>query len=177
MSKSERRARAGMPRGDARSIAQYLKERIYATITGLAIVLVLFANVAHHEVRDALFSLIIGVLGITAAGYLSDVIAHIAVHSTMPSGAEQHTLLRIAVGGLSTVVTPVILIVLAWCGVMQLETSLRVATIAYLVTLGAIGFGAVRRTALSFWARLGVLGVLVGFGALVVGLQVLAHSG
>ncbi len=176
MSKSERRARERMPEGDAQSIAQYLKERIYATITGLAIVLVLFANAEHHDARDALFSLVIGVLGITAAGYLADVIAHIAVHSTMPSAREQRTLFRIALGGLSTVLTPVILIALAWLGAMQLETSLRVATIAYLVTLGVIGYGAVRRTSLSFWARWGVLGVLVGFGALVVALQVLAHS-
>ena len=176
MSKSERRARGRMPEGDERSIAQYLKERIYATITGLAIVLVVWTNVEHHDARDALFSLVIGVLGITAAGYLADVIAHIAVHAKLPTGAEQRIQLRIALGGLSTVVTPVILLVLAWIGVMELETSLRVTTIVYLVTLGLIGLGAVRRAGLSWWAQLAVLAALVGFGALVVGVQVLAHS-
>lgn len=165
-----------MPEGDETSIAQYLKERIYATITGLAIVLVISTNAEHHDARGALFSLVIGVLGITAAGYLAENIAHIAVHAKLPTTAEQRVLLRIALGALSTVVTPVILLVLAWVGVMQLETSLRVSTIVYLVTLGVIGFGAVRRTGLSWWARLAVLAVLVGFGALVVGVQVLAHS-
>src|SRR4051794_25027766 len=128
MSKSERRARERMPEGDERSIAQYLKERIYATITGLAIVLVISTNAQHHDARDALFSLVIGVLGITAAGYLADLIAHIAVHAKLPTAGEQRVLLRIALGGLSTVVTPVILLVLAWTGVMELDTSLRVST-------------------------------------------------
>lgn len=176
MSKSERRARERMPEGDERSIAQYLKERIYATITGLAIVLVISTNAEHHDARGALFSLVIGVLGITAAGYLADVIAHIAVHAKLPTAGEQRVLLRIALGGLSTVVTPVILLVLAWTGAMELDTSLQVSTIVYLVTLGLIGLGAVRRASLSWWAQLAVLAALVGFGALVVGVQVLAHS-
>ncbi|MGV8882047.1 MAG: hypothetical protein ACOH19_07815 [Rhodoglobus sp.] len=176
MSKSERRARRRMPEGDERTIAQYLKERIYATITGLAIVLVISTSTEHHDARGALFSVVIGVLGITAAGYLADVIAHIAVHSKLLTAAEQRVLLRVALGGLSTVVTPVILLALAWVGVMELDTSLRVTTIVYLVTLGLIGFGAVRRANIPWWAQLGVLASLVGFGALVVGVQVLAHS-
>ena len=176
MSKSERRARERMPEGDENAIAQYLKERVYATITGLAIVLVIASNAEHHDAKGALFSLVIGVLGITAAGYLADVISHTAVHASLPTAAQQRVLLRIALGALSTVVTPAILLVLAWVGVMHLETSLRVATIVYLVTLGVIGLGAVRRTALPGWARVVVLAVLVGFGALVVGVQVLAHS-
>ena len=176
MSKSERRARERMPEGDERSIAQYLKERIYATITGLAIVLVIGTNSEHHDARGALFSLVIGVVGITAAGYLADLIAHIAVHANLPTPAEQRILLRIALGGLSTVVTPAILLVLAWSGVMELDTSLNVSTIVYLVTLGLIGLGTVRRASIPWWTQLAVLAALVGFGALVVGVQVLAHS-
>ena len=42
-------------------------------------------------------------------------------------------MLRIAGGALSTVVTPGILIVLAWIGVMQLDVALRVSSIVYIV--------------------------------------------
>jgi len=161
---------------EATSIAQYLKERIYATITGLAIVLVYANTPAEHDAAQALFSLVIGVVGITAAGYLSDVIAHMAVHKTFPSGKEQRQLLRVAIGALSTLVAPVIFLALALLDVMKLETALRVDTILYLVTLGVIGYGAVRRTDLSWWLKLLALGVLVLFGAAVVGVQVLAHS-
>jgi len=56
-------------------VAQALKERVYATFTGLALVLVL----RGHETtpRDATFSLAIGVLGITVAGFAAEVIAHL----------------------------------------------------------------------------------------------------
>ena len=44
--------------------------------------------------------------------------------------------------------------VLAWPGWIELETALRVSTIVYLATLGLIGFAAVRRTSLAWWAQL-----------------------
>jgi len=39
-----------------------------------------------------------------------------------------------------------------------------------------IGFAAVRRTSLSWWAQLLALLALVLLGAIVIGLQLLAHS-
>jgi small-conductance mechanosensitive channel len=171
-----RRTRDSLPEGDENSIAQYLKERIYATLTGLAIVLVFTANSEHHDASGSFLTLVIGVLAIAAAGYLSDLVAHTAVHGALPHGAEHRIMLRIALGALSTVAVPAIMLGLAWAGVLQLETALRVSTIVYLVTLGVIGYGAVRRTTLPAWAKLLVFAVLVGFGALVVGVQVLAHS-
>ena len=170
------RSRNRLEGADESTIAQYLKERIYVTLTGLAIVLVYANAVEHHTAVDALLSLVVGVVSITAAGYLSDVIAHLAVHQHFPTGADQLRLARVAAGALSTLITPVILLTLAVAEVMQLETSLRVVTIVYVVTLAAIGLGAVRRSTLPGWARLLVLAALVAFGALVVGLQVLAHS-
>ena len=50
------------------------------------------------------------------------------------------------------------------------------ATWVYLGTLGLIGFAAVRRTALTWWAQLLALSVLVLLGGLVIVLQLLAHS-
>lgn len=169
--------RRDIPEGDETTIAQYLKERIYATITGLAIVLVYSNSTEPHPARDALLSLLVGVASITAAGYLSDVIAHMAAHKRFPTGSDQRTLARVAIGALTTLVTPGILLLLAVLGVMELDTSLRVATIVYVGTLAAIGLGAVRRAGLNWWQRTLVLLVLVVFGGVVVGLQVLSHTG
>jgi hypothetical protein len=165
-----------IPDLDERTIAQYLKERIYATITGLAIVLVYVNGDVPHRADQVLFSLVIGVLGITAAGYLADIIAHVAVHKHFPTAAQQRTLLRIAVGAVLTVVVPVILLLGAVVGLIGLHGALVAATVVYLLTLAAIGYASVRRTGLTWWQQALALGALVLFGALVIGLQVLAHA-
>ncbi|MET0974862.1 MAG: hypothetical protein ABWX82_04255 [Leifsonia sp.] len=157
-------------------VAAYLKERVYATFTGLAIVLVLAANVDEHTAEAALFSLVIGVLGITVAGYASDMIAHLAVHRTLPERSEHGRMIRVAGGAISTVILPAILLGLAWAGVFQLVGALRAVTIVYLVTLAAIAYLAVRRARLSWWMQLAALLSLVLLGGIVVVLQTLAHA-
>src|SRR5690349_15760521 len=107
--------------GQEDAFVRYFKERVYATFTGLAIILVVSAS-GHAEPDHAFFALVLGVIGITAAGFVSDVVSHLAVHQEFPSGAEFAVLLRIAGGALSTVVVPGILILLAWFDVMQLDT-------------------------------------------------------
>ncbi len=153
----------------------YFKERVYATFTGLAIVLVVMAN-DHADAEHALFALLLGVVGIIAAGFVSDLVSHLAVNREFPGRVDLAIMLRIAGGALSTVVTPGILIALAWIGVMRLDVALRVSSIVYIVTLGVIGWFAVRRARLAWWQQLLALGVLVALGLAVVGLQTLAHS-
>ncbi|MBD3943028.1 hypothetical protein IF188_15135 [Microbacterium sp. NEAU-LLC] len=171
------RARAHLEEqgGTAEAYVMYFKERVYATFTGLAIVLVVAAN-GHADPEHALFALVLGVLGITAAGFVSDVISHLAVHQTFPVGSDLRVLLSVAGGALSTVITPGILILLAWLDVIPLDAALRASWIIYVVTLGVIGWAAVRRSRLTGPQRLLVLGLLIALGFAVVGLQTLAHS-
>ncbi|GAA1976324.1 hypothetical protein [Microbacterium pumilum] len=157
------------------AFVMYFKERVYATFTGLAIVLVVNAN-DHSDPEHALFALLLGVLGITAAGFVSEVISHLAVHREFPRRQDLAIMLRIAGGALSTVTVPGILLVLAWVGVMQLPTALRASSIVYIATLGLIGWFAVRRSRLEWWKQLLALGLLVALGFAVVGLQILAHA-
>ena len=111
---------------DAPAFVEYFKERVYATFTGLAIVLVVAANDAHDP-GHAVLALLLGVVGITAAGFVSGVISHLAVHRDFPGGAELLAQLRIAGGALGTLVTPMILLVLAWLGVLPLAGGRRAA--------------------------------------------------
>lgn len=161
--------------GDEDAFVKYFKERVYATFTGLAIVLVVSAS-EHAEPDHAFLALMLGVLGITAAGFVSDIVSHLAVHRDFPNRGEFAVLARIAGGALGTLVTPGLLLLLAWLDVMDLEASLRVATIVYIVTLVVVGWLAVRRARLSWWQKLVGLGILLALGLLVVGLQTLAHS-
>ena len=58
----------------------------------------------------------------------------------------------------------------------ELDGALRAASIPYVVTLGLIGFVAVRRTHLAWWKQLVALGTLVALGVGVILLQQLAHG-
>ncbi|MDF2917760.1 MAG: hypothetical protein K0S70_1977 [Microbacterium sp.] len=52
-----------------------LKERIYATVTGLAILAGLF-TAEHVTVTESIFALAVGIFAIAAAGFVAEVIAH-----------------------------------------------------------------------------------------------------
>jgi hypothetical protein len=86
-------------------------------------------------------------------------------------------MLRVAGGALSTVVVPGVLLGLAALGVFTLEGALRAASIVYLATLVLIAYLAVGRARLKPLQRVLALGSLVALGAVVVGLQTLAHAG
>ena len=161
-------------RQPAAVLAQALKERVYATFTGLAIVLVLRAH--DPSPQQATSSLVIGVLGITVAGFVAEVIAHLAAHASLPDREELGRMFRIASGAFASVGIPVVLLLCSWPGWITLPTALAVATWVYLGTLGIIGWAAVRRTRLVWWEQLLALFALVVLGGIVIVLQLLAHS-
>lgn len=161
--------------GDMDAVALYFKERIYATFTGLAIVLVV-GSAGHPDARHATLALVLGVLGIVVAGFVADVISHLAVHQHLPSGRDLRILLRISGGALSTVIVPGILVGLAWMGVMDLEAALTASAVVYVATLAVVGWFAVRRSMLVWWKQLVVLAGLVLLALLAVALQILAKS-
>ncbi len=153
----------------------YLRERIYATFTGLSIVIVVgWADHANPE--HAFLALVLGVVGIVAAGFVSDIVSHMLTHGSLPSRDENLTLLRISGGGLSTVLAPGILFLLAWLDVIHIDAAVIASSVIYIVTLGLIGFLAVRKSDLSRGMRLLALTLLVGLGIIVIGLQTLAKT-
>lgn len=155
-------------------VALALKERVYATFTGLAIVLVLRAH--ESTPQAATFSLVIGVLGITVAGFVADVIAHLAAHASLPDRHELGRMFRVASGAFASVGVPVVLLLLSWPDWITLTGALQAATWVYLATLALIGWAAVRRTDLRWWKQLLALGGLVLLGGIVIVLQLLAHA-
>lgn len=156
---------------------QYLKERIYVSFTGLAIVLVLYNAPGHHDAPHAFFVLLLGLLGVTTAAFTSDVIAHLAVHRHFPHGRELQVLGRVSLSALSTAVIPLILIALAWGEIIDLSTALIISAYLYIGLLGLIGWAAVRRAHLSVGQKLGVATILVILALIVLAIQTLAHGG
>lgn len=159
--------------GGSRAVGAYLRERVYATFTGLAIVLVV-SQADHADADHAMLALLFGVLGITIAGLVSDVVSHLAVEGEFPHGADWIVLVRVAAGGLSTVVVPGGLVLLGWLEIIPLSTAMTAAAAVYIATLALIGWLAVRRSHAKWWERVLALGILVALGLLVIALQTVA---
>jgi hypothetical protein len=156
--------------------AEALKERVYATFTGLAIVLVQLTNVEHLAAGRVAIELVVGILAITAAGLAADVISFLSVHSRFPDGHEVRVMLRIAASALASAGVPVLVLVLAAVGLVELDTALRIVSIVYVVTLGVIAYLGVRRTNAAWWKQLIALAALMAVGLSVVLIQLAAHG-
>ena len=159
---------------DERSEA--LKERVYATFTGLAIVLVQRENVEHVTATRATLTLLVGIVAITAAGFVAGVVAHVASHSSFPDREELGRMLRVSGSAIASAAAPLIVLGLAAFGVLELEPALVAASILYLAALVVVGFVAVRRTKAAWWKQVVALGILLALGLAVVVLQQLAHG-
>ncbi|PPH31225.1 hypothetical protein [Rathayibacter rathayi] len=65
----------------------------------------------HPDAVHALQSLVVSIVGISAAGFVAEVIAHQVVHAATPSGTDARTMLRIAGGALASASLPVLVLV------------------------------------------------------------------
>lgn len=157
-------------------LVPYLKERVYVTFIGLAVLLALSAHASETDPATAVGSLLIAALGAGLAGLVSEIIAHLAVHNHLPDAAELRYLVRVSAGALATVALPVVVLLLAVAGLVPIELALGIAIWVMALTLGAVGYIAVFRSKLSGWAKLAVFGVLLLLGLVVIGVQLLAHG-
>jgi hypothetical protein len=154
----------------------YLKERVYVTFIGLAVLLALSGHGAETDAVAAVTSLLIAAVGAGLAGLISEIVAHLAVKGSLPDAAEMRFLVRVSGGALATVILPVVILLFAVFGVVDAQLALTVAVWVMAFTLGTIGYVAVFRARLPWWTKLAVFGSLLLFGLLVVGVQLLAHG-
>ena len=156
-------------------LVPYLKERVYVTFIGLAVLLALSGHGDTDPVA-AVGSLVIAAVGAGLAGLISEIVAHLAVKGNLPDAAEMRFLVRVSGGALATVVLPVAVLLLAVAGLVDVRLALTIAVWIMAITLGAIGYIAVFRADLAWWKKLTVFGALLLFGLVVVAMQLLAHG-
>lgn len=153
-----------------------IKERIYATFTGLAIVLVQNSNVEHTSAARASITLLVGIVAIAVAGFVAELLAHLAVHATFPDRREFGRMLRLTSTAIASAAIPLLVLLLAVFDWIELGTALTIASIVYVAILGLIGYIAVRRTRAPWWKQVIALGILVALGGLAILIQQLAHG-
>ncbi|MGW8776498.1 hypothetical protein ACWGNM_00270 [Streptomyces sp. NPDC055796] len=141
---------AAVPATDAedpdhvRLSAARLKERLYATITMIAVVVGL-AYSAHAQPGDVALSVAVTALGLWLASLVADGQAHRVVHRRGIGGRELLEMLYVSSPLLLSAAGPLFLILLAALGVMSLHTALLTAAWVNVASLFTWGwFGGVR---------------------------------
>ena len=155
--------------------AERLRERVYVGFTALAVLLALSTHAHDLAPAAAATTLFITVLGVLLAGFGADLVAYVVAHSAVPGWAEVRQMVRVALGGLTSVAVPLVLIGLAGLGVMRLPRALAVSQVVLLVTFGVIGLVALRRVRLPLWQRAALIAALIAVGVLAVLLEYAAH--
>lgn len=117
---------APVEQSDADVAAERLKERIYATITMVAVTMGL-AGSEHLDALGAAATVAVTALGLWAATIVADQQAHRVVHLRPPSAGELRRLLFVSSPLLVSAVAPLTLIVLSAVGLLALRTALLIA--------------------------------------------------
>jgi hypothetical protein len=156
--------------------AAALKERIYVTFTALAVVLALRSHGGEVGASETITTLLITVVGTLLAVTVADFVSHLVAHAQLPTRSELARMLRTTLGAFGAVVLPLVFVGFAVAGSWSVDAALRASTIALVVTLGVVGYIAVRRVRIPFWQKVLLLLGEVAVGGLVIALELLAHG-
>lgn len=149
--------------------AAQLKERLYATITMISVVIGL-AGSSHVEVPGAVATIVTASVGLWLAALVADQQAHRVTHGALARGRELRAMLFVSSPLLLSAVGPLILIGVSALGVMALETALLTAAGVNVATLFAWGcYGGIRMGGGTVFALLaGALDAAIGTAVALV---------
>lgn len=152
-----------------------LRERVYATLVGLATVLTLLNYVDGTSPGGAALQLAGSMTALFAASLVADVVAHSGTHGEFPRGRALRRAMAISAQILEIAAGPVALIALAATGLWTLRTGLVLAACLFATTQVGVALLATRRSRLSRGRRIVLVLVEIGLGAAVVAIKLLTH--
>lgn len=156
-------------------IAENMKERIYSTITLLAVLAALWQNAAHHSHTGAIASLLGAAVALWLATLIATRMSYRAVHGRSIARSEYVRTFFTSSGLIAPAILPTVIIGIS--GVTHwytLKTALMAAIIASLLSLFLLSFTAGRKIYDSF-GRLILVSTLemsVGIGVILLKLAV-----
>lgn len=155
------------------TLRERLKERIYAAITMLAVVVGL-AQSSHAEHWTTAAYVTGTAVGLWLATLVADVQAHRVVHKRFPGRAEVRHMLYVSSPLLSSAAGPLAMDALSAAGALDLDTALWIAAGAGIAGIAAWGFEGGRRMGGGLLASSLAAAVDAVIGAGVVGVKLLA---
>ncbi|WP_382304608.1 hypothetical protein [Herbiconiux sp. UC225_62] len=162
--------------GDAEEVRPRIRERVYITFTGLAVLLAFGAHAGETDAWTIASALLIGVLGAVLAGFFADVIAELAVGGKAPRARAMIGYIGVSTSALTTAVVPLAFLAAAGIGWIDVTTGLVFAIGTMALGLAVIAFAAVARAELPWWAKLAVFVGELLFAAVVIVVKLLAHG-
>lgn len=156
-------------------VAENMKERVYSTITLIAVLTVMWQNAGSHSARGTIAIILGSVVALWLATIISIRMSYRAVHGKPINMANYRRALFSASGLLAPAITPIIIVTVSgltdWYG---LKAALMASMIVSLLSLFALSFNASRQIYDSFGRQLlvSLLEMSVGVGVILLKLAV-----
>lgn len=163
-----RRNLQDLPLSSREAIAENMKERVYSTITLLAVLVEMWRG-ENHSILGAIGSIVGAVVAIWLATLIANRLSYRAVHGKPISRREYVRTFYTASGLLAPAIVPIILISIS--GVTKLytlESALVASIIVSLLSLFAFSFVAGRRIYDNIWRLLVVSALEMSVGFVVI---------
>lgn len=162
------------PAKESRSVyAAFLSERIYGTITLLALTVTLYINYPHITFAHAFSTIVATAFGLWAANLFAEYTAYHVVHNhIMPREKAIDYLIThrgILIGALPTI----ILLGIAWTGIIEVRTALLTSIIVAGAVILLLIFYAAQTTADSKKITLLAIIIQAIVAAVIIGIQIL----
>jgi hypothetical protein len=126
-------------------VAENMKERIYATITLLALIVALWKTAGDHTVGGSVASIIGTVTALWLATLISSRISHRAVHGKSMARRDLGRLAFTSSGLFVPAIVPTLLIIVSLTKFISLKTAFMASIVALLLSLFLLSFTAGRR--------------------------------
>lgn len=169
-----RRQKRQLPKGSLEYVAENMKERIYATITLLAVIVALWQTADEHSVGGAIASMAGTVTALWLATLVAARMSHRAVHGKSMAKTQLAKFMFTSSGLFVPAILPILFVLVSGTGIVRMKTALVASVAALLLSLFVLSFAAGRRiyTNPVRLVLISVLEMLVGVGVVVLKLVV-----
>ena len=166
----------GNPRGtEPAPLTQHAREALYASISGIATLLVMIPSAELFTGRSAASSLVSTMGGLFAASLVADTIAHASEHGGATRRSTMRRILGASIRTLEITVVPAILLLLSDTGIWSLRTGLTLAIATLTVTQLVLVLCGLRGSATTKSQKAGYLLLQLAAVGGVVLLKVVVH--
>lgn len=170
----QRRDLTDLPPEIRETVAENMKERIYATITLLAVIAALWQTSVHHSVRGTVLTIVGSVVALLLATLISARMSYRAINGkSIDLKQYQHTIFTSS-GLLAPAIAPIVIVLGSLTGLYDLKAALGASMVVLLASLFVISFNAGQRIYTSTQKVLAVslLEMSVGIGVIILKLIV-----
>lgn len=154
--------------------AENTKERIYSTITLLAVVTALWHSAVHHSHIGTLAAIVGTVGALWMATLMADRMSYRAVHGRSMPTQKYREMFFSASGLLTPAVAPMFFVAISMSGAFSLSVALLVSMIVLLLSMFFFSVMGARRIYDSWLKVLTISLVELSIGLVVVGIKLLA---